>query len=73
MSTNIEIAQRVADAHQAEEIDGVLLDATTAALMVQVYGKLSTEALRTRFNALPLDKCAAVCWALVGRAKAATS
>ena len=54
----------VVTSHTAREIDGVLLDAQTANLIVNVYEKI-TEAQRAKLDALSLERVAALCWKLV--------
>lgn len=78
--SNIDAARKVAASHQAinlsddgvevAEGSGVLLDATTAHLMVSVYDALKTEAMREKFNRLTLLQCVNVCWKLVNRGDA---
>lgn len=54
-------ARRVLANHQSEEVDGVLLDAQTANLLVQVYSALSLEN-QPKFAAWPLPKAAQFAW-----------
>ena len=56
-------AADVVTSHTAREIDGVLLDAQTANLIVNVYEKL-TEDQRAKLDALSLERVAALCWKL---------
>lgn len=60
----IDVAARVVEHHQAEEVDGMLLDATTARAMCAVDQALSPEN-RARFRAMPLERAVTVTWRLV--------
>lgn len=63
----IDAATRIGERHQAETVDGMLLDATTAAALRAVDRALS-PANRERFRAMPLDRAADIAWRLVSRA-----
>ena len=49
--------------HQAEEIEGVLVDATTANLLVKVYDGLN-DRNQERFLEFPIDRMAEIAWRL---------
>ena len=50
--------------HQATEIDGVLVDATTANCITKVYDALN-EDNRAKLASMPIVKMANICWELV--------
>ena len=50
--------------HQAEEIDGVLVDATTANCIINVHDALN-DTNRAKLSAMPIVRMARVCWKLV--------
>lgn len=54
--------------HQAEEIEGVLVDATTASLLVKVHDALS-DRNRERFLEFPLVKMTEIAWRLTEKEK----
>lgn len=56
--TWLEAARRVVDRRQAEKVDGVLLDATTAHLLVQVHDALQKPENRERFLNMPINTAA---------------
>lgn len=60
----LEKAHEVAKNHQAVVIEGHVLDAQTANLLIQVHGKLSPKP-RAKFEALPLDAAARFAWRIV--------
>lgn len=51
--TRIEKLRAILDGHTAAKIDGYLVDAFTASMLVQVYGALKPEN-QERFETLPL-------------------
>ena len=53
----------VVTSHSAREIDGVLLDAQAANLIVSVYENV-TEDWHAKLDALSLERVAALCWKL---------
>lgn len=61
---DIAIARRIVANKQYKEVDGVLLDLTTANLMVQVYDALSKKA-QDKFDTLSVERAASICWKLV--------
>jgi hypothetical protein len=60
----IEAIRTIVAEHQCQEIDGVLVDATTANLLIRVHDALN-ETNRAKFAALPITKMADVAWSLV--------
>ncbi len=65
MSTSVlDAAARVAEHHSYEMVDGVLLDAQTASLILKVAAKLSPEN-RKMLDDMSVDKAGRVCWKLV--------
>jgi hypothetical protein len=60
----IEDARAVVDEHQARKVNGMLLDAFTASMLVQVHDALS-ETNRRRFAEMPLLRAVTVGWKLV--------
>jgi hypothetical protein len=64
MST-IELMRAIVRDHQAEEIDGMLVDATTANLCIKIHDALS-EINRAKFAAMPLARMVDVVWKLAG-------
>lgn len=62
--TNRQIAERIAERHQYEEIDGVLIDATTAQAIVATY-KACNEEQAAKLDSLPIARVAAFAWKVV--------
>lgn len=69
--TVIETARRIVRDHQAEEVQGVLLDAFTASMLVQVHDALNETNQRKLEKRLEADvvKGVDLCWKLVKRAE----
>jgi len=64
----IEVARRIVQNHQAEEVEGTLLDATTANMLVQVHDALSPNN-QQKFTAMSLGEMVGIGWELLERAK----
>jgi hypothetical protein len=62
--TRIEKLREIVAGHQANRVDGLFVDATTASMLVQVHDVLNAEN-QTKFAALPIRKMATVGWKLV--------
>ncbi len=60
----IDVAKRVVDNHQFEEIDNIILDAQTAGMLVAVHDTLSPET-RNKFVSLSLPEAVEIGWKLV--------
>lgn len=60
----IDAAYRVSERCQAEEVDGVLLDFTSARAIIAVYEKLSAEN-RAKMETLHVERAADIAWKLV--------
>ncbi|MFI5296634.1 MAG: DUF3560 domain-containing protein [Polyangiales bacterium] len=52
---------------QCARIDGVLVDLTTASMLVQILDRLSSPENRTKFLALPMARMASVGWQLCSK------
>lgn len=63
-TATIETMRRIVRERQCEEIDGVLVDATTANVCVRVHDALN-ETNRAKFAALSLAKMVHVAWETV--------
>lgn len=68
--TNTEIARRIVERHQYEEIDGVLIDAMTAQAIVAVSnalteGPAANPERLAQFDAWPIEKAARLAWKVV--------
>ncbi len=55
---------RIKENHQYEKIDGVMIDATTANVIVTVYNALSLEN-RIKFASMPASKMASLAYKLI--------
>lgn len=64
MSNPVDAAYRVSERCQAEKVDGVLLDLTTARAIIAVYEALSPEN-RAKMETLHVVKCADITWKLI--------
>ncbi len=62
--SRIETLRRILADHQFEKIDGFIVDATTASLLVQVYDSLNA-ANQARFEDLPLMRLVDFAWSQV--------
>lgn len=62
----IEVARQVAQSHQHAEVDGMILDATTANGLVKLFDSLSPEN-QARFAAMPLEQAVDTMWKVVNR------
>lgn len=62
----IEVARQVAQSHQHAEVDGMILDATTASGLVRLFDSLSPEN-QARFAAMPLEQAVDTMWKVVNR------
>jgi hypothetical protein len=66
--SRIEVLRRIVEGHQAERIDGVMVDVQTAAMLVAVYDKLSVEN-QQRFDEPPLGRLVEFGWQQVSRGR----
>ena len=64
MSARADRLSVIAEHHQAEEMEGHLMDATTARMLMTLYQALSPEN-RARFDSVPLPKLVAFGWSKV--------
>ena len=64
MTKKLETLKTIVADHQCAEVEGVLVDATTANLLVKVYEGLN-ETNKAKFAALPVAKMADLAWKLV--------
>jgi hypothetical protein len=64
MPNPVDAAYRVSERCQAEKVDGVLLDLTTARAIIAVFEKLSPTN-RARLERMSVTSAAKVCWKLV--------
>lgn len=64
--TLLTTCKRIADRWQYEEYDGLLIDANTASLYVQIHEKLS-PANREKLESLETGKALDVCWKLAAK------
>jgi len=64
----IETCRRIVQNHQHEEVDGVVLDAQTANMLVQVFDALSPKN-QAKFEAMDLAEMVDVGWKVVERSK----
>lgn len=62
--TRIEALRKIVAEHQAATIDGLLVDAFTAGMLVTVYDALSPEN-QAKFDKPRLDKLVAIGWKAV--------
>lgn len=62
----IEVARQIAQSHQHAEVDGMILDATTANGLVKLFDSLSPEN-QARFAAMPLEQAVDTMWKVVNR------
>lgn len=62
--SRITVCRRILNDHHAEEIDGVLIDAQTANVMVKVWELFGPES-RRQFETLNITRIAQFCWAQV--------
>jgi hypothetical protein len=60
----IDTIRQIVREHQAQEIDGVLVDATTANCIVNVHDALNDEN-KAKLEAMSIVRMAEVCWELV--------
>lgn len=60
---DIKKVREVIKNHQAQEIDGMLLDAQTAQIIDKVYRELSPET-QVKANKMELSQVARICWGL---------
>lgn len=60
----IDAAARVSERCQYEEVDGVLLDLTTARALITVDRALSAEN-RAKFRAMPLIRAVNLAWKVI--------
>lgn len=63
-SVRITALRRIVDQHQYEEIDGYVVDATTAAMLVAVHDALAPDN-QARFDDAPFDKLVELGWSVV--------
>jgi hypothetical protein len=59
--TRIAALREIVSKHTAKRVDGFLVDATTAALLVKVYEALSPKS-REKFGAPSLDRLVELAW-----------
>lgn len=64
MSARYEVCKRIVERHQYEELEGSIMDAQTAQLLVQVYERLSPSS-QARFDSIPLPRLVKWAWSLV--------
>ena len=64
-------ARRIVRRHQAAMVQGVILDAYTASMIVEVYRHLRKPANRRHFRSLPVVQAANVALRLFERLRAA--
>ena len=62
--SHIEIINRIVTNHQAEKIDDILVDATSANAYKTVYDNLS-EANQKNLLSQPIAKAISICWRLI--------
>ena len=60
----IDIIRRIVKEHQHEKIDGYVVDATTANLLLKVHDALKPE-LQKKFDKIPLKKLVDFAWSVV--------
>ena len=60
----LEICQWIKENHQALEVDGVMVDATSANLIVTIAGKLNPQN-REKFLGLDMARMGNIAWKLV--------
>jgi hypothetical protein len=60
----IDTIRQIVREHQAREIDGVFVDATTANCIVNVHDALNDEN-KAKLEAMSIVRMAEVCWELV--------
>lgn len=63
--SRIDVLRQIVQGHQAQEIDGQLVDAQTANLLVQVHDALSPEN-QAKFDSVPLQKLVELGWKRAG-------
>ena len=61
--TRIVVLRRILKNKQHEKIDGVLVDTTTASLLVKVYDSIS-KPNQAKFDRIPLKKLVDFAWSL---------
>ena len=62
--STIEILRCIVRDHQAEEIDGVLVDATTANCITKIHEALNDQN-KAKLEAMPITRMSDVCWSLI--------
>lgn len=62
----IDRLRRIVEEHQAARVEGKVVDATTANMLVSIHDALN-EKNRAHFLALPLPKMVALGWKLVSK------
>lgn len=61
----IDVCKRIVKNHQYEEVDGVLVDATTASVIVKVFEALKEEKNILKFKSLSIQLAAKISWDMV--------
>lgn len=66
--STIDKVRRIVDQHQAEKIDGMLVDGTTAQIVIAIYDNLN-EQNKARLAAMPIGLMCAFSLKLYGKVR----
>lgn len=68
MSARIDALRGIVQDRQARVVEGVLVDATTASAILQVYDRLNAEH-QAKMRSLPMGAMADLTWQIIGKAR----